>query len=261
MNNLRAQFSAHLRSGRPIIGTWMQVPHPTIAEALAQTGFDFVLIDGEHSPTPPDVLGGLLPGLELHGAPSLYRVRSNNADLIKSALDHGVSALMVPLINSAADAAAVVSAAKYPPVGKRGRGPWRAANLYCDVTEYLATANDDTAIIVQVETRDAIEAVDEIARTPGIDALYVGPADLRMSLGIPPGLHPDFLAASKRVVAAARANNIVAGIDVAKLEYLGPYRELGFSLMTVGVDISYVIDGGLETSHRARDALGTAAAG
>lgn len=92
MTNLRAKFSDHLRSGRPMIGTWLQVAHPTIVEAMAQTGFDFVLVDGEHAPTPPDVLGGVLPSLELHGRPSLYRVRSNTADLIKSVLDHGVSA-------------------------------------------------------------------------------------------------------------------------------------------------------------------------
>lgn len=255
MTNLRAKFSEHLRSGRPIIGTWLQVPHPTIVEAMAQTGFDFVLVDGEHAPIPPDVLGGVLPCLELHGAPSLYRVRANNFDLIKGALDHGVSALMVPMVNSAHEAAKVVEAAKYPPQGKRGFGPWRASNFYYNEADYAASANSDTAIIVQIELRDAVQAVDDIARTPGIDALYVGPADLRLSLGLPAGLNADLLAACKRVTDAARKNGIVAGIDVGSLDFVPKYAELGFTLMTCGVDTSYVIEGGRDLSRKAREAM------
>jgi 4-hydroxy-2-oxoheptanedioate aldolase len=253
MTNLRSKFSEHLRSGRPLIGTWLQIPHPTVAEAIAQTGFDFVLVDGEHSPMPPDVLGGVLPSLELYEAPSLYRVRSANSDLIKSALDHGVSALMVPMINTAQAAANVVEAAKYPPDGKRGLGPWRASNFYYNEAEYVASANKDTAIVVQIESREAVQAVGEIAKTPGIDALYVGPADLRMSLGTSPGLNPDFLAACERVTDAARTNGIAAGIDVGSLDFVPKYIELGFTLMTFGLDTSYIVDGGREMSRRARE--------
>ncbi|MGE0282811.1 MAG: HpcH/HpaI aldolase/citrate lyase family protein [Rhizobiaceae bacterium] len=255
MINLRAKFSEHLRSGRSMIGTWLQVPHPTVVEAMAQTGFDFMLVDGEHAPTPPDVLGGILPCLELHGAASLYRVRSNSADLIKGALDHGVSALMVPMVNSAHEAGKVVEAAKYPPQGKRGFGPWRASNFYYDEADYFASANKDTAIIVQIESRDAIQAVADIARTPGIDALYVGPADLRMSLGLPAGLTSELLAACKRVTDAARKNGIAAGIDVGSLDFVPKYAELGFTLMTFGLDTSYIIEGGRDLSHKAREAL------
>lgn len=255
MTNLRARFSEHLRSRRSMIGTWLQVPHATVVEAMAQTGFDFVLVDGEHAPTPPDVLGGILPCLELHGAPSLYRVRSNCADLIKGALDHGVSALMVPMVNSAHEAGKVVEAAKYPPRGRRGFGPWRASNFYCDEADYLASANKDTAVIVQIESRDAVQAVADIARTPGIDALYVGPADLHMSLGLPAGLTSELLAACKRVTDAARDNGIAAGIDVGSLDFVPKYVELGFTLMTFGLDTSYIIEGGRDLSHKAREAL------
>lgn len=255
MANLRAKFSEHLRSGRSMIGTWLQVPHPTVVEAMAQTGFDFVLVDGEHAPTPPDALGGILPCLELHEAPSLYRVRSNNSDLIKSALDHGVSALMVPMVNSTHEAAKVVEAAKYPPLGKRGIGPWRASNFYYNETEYVASANNDTAIVVQIETRDAVQAVDDIAKTPGIDALYVGPADLRMSLGLHVGLTSELLDACRRVTDAARRNGIVAGIDVGSLDFVPKYVELGFTLMTFGIDTSYIIEGGRDLSQKAREAL------
>lgn len=254
--NLRTKFSEHVRSGRPIIGTWMQIPHPTVAEAIAQAGFDFVLVDGEHAPIPPDVLGGILPSIELHQTPTLYRVRSNNPELIKSALDHGVSALMVPMVNSAEDAARVIEAAKYAPEGKRGVGPWRASNFYYDEQEYVASANKETAVVVQIETHEAVEAANDIAQTPGIDVLYIGPADLRASLGLPPGLSPELLAACKRVADAAHRNGIVAGIDVASLDYMPKYIELGFSFMTLGLDTSYIIDGGREASRLAREAIG-----
>lgn len=256
MKNLRAKFSEHLRSRRPMFGTWLQIAHPVVVEAMAQTGFDFVLVDGEHAPTPPDVLAGVLPGLDLHDCPSLYRVRSNNPDLIKSALDHGVSALMVPMVNSGEDAASVVSAAKYAPLGKRGIGPWRASNYYYNEAEYVASANSDTAIIVQIETREAVDAVEEIARTPGIDALFVGPADLRLSMGFAPGLNDAYLSTIKRVSDIAARNNLAAGIDVASLDYVSTYAKLGFSLMTTGVDTTYIIEGGRALSNGARMALG-----
>lgn len=162
---------------------------------------------------------------------------------------------MVPMVNSADDAARVVEAAKYPPQGKRGLGPWRASNFYYNEADYVATANSDTAIIVQIETREAVQAVDDIAKTPGIDAFYLGPADLRMSLGIPPGLNPTFLAACKRATEAAPKNNVRAAIDVGSLDFAPKYIELGFPLMTMGLDTSYIIEGGRETSRRAHEAM------
>lgn len=256
MKNLRAKFSDHLRSKKPMLGTWLQIAHPTVVEAMAQTGFDFVLVDGEHAPTPPDVLAGVLPGLELYDCPSLYRVRSNNSDLIKGALDHGVSALMVPMVNSAEEAAHVVAASKYPPLGRRGIGAWRAANYYYNDGPYIAESNKDTAIIAQIETGAAVNAVEEIAAVPGLDALFVGPADLRMSVGLAPGLNSEFLETIKLVADTALRHNLVAGIDVASVDYIPTYMSLGFTLMTIGIDTSYIIEGGRDLSAKAKVALG-----
>jgi 2-keto-3-deoxy-L-rhamnonate aldolase RhmA len=247
----RGEFAEKIRSGQPVIGIWMQIPHPTVAETLAQTGVDFLLIDGEHAPIPPDVLGTLLPCTELHNMPVLYRVRWNRTELIKAALDHGVSGLMVPMVNSAGEAADAVASAKYPPVGKRGIGAWRASNYYLNEVNYIATANSTTPVVVQIETKEALQSLDEIAATPGLDALYVGPGDLALSLGVEPGeLHPDLLAACARVAEAARKNGIAAGIDVASLDFAKTYRDLGFSLLTHGVDFGLILDGGREIERQ-----------
>ena len=244
MNN-RSKLAQRIRSREPVVGTWMQIPHPMVAETLAQTGVDFLLVDGEHAPIPPDVLGMILPGTDLHDMPTIYRVRWNRTELIKGALDHGVTGLMVPMVNSPEDAAAAVAAAKYPPMGTRGIGAWRASNYYQDEISYRQQANANTIVILQIETREAVEAVDKIAALPGVDALYVGPGDLALSLGLQPGeLHPDLLAACEKVSAAARRNGIAAGIDVASLSFVKTYVGLGFSLMTYGLDFGFILDGG-----------------
>ncbi|CDX33232.1 putative 2,4-dihydroxyhept-2-ene-1,7-dioic acid-like aldolase [Mesorhizobium sp. SOD10] len=252
--SLHAEFTNMIRSRELVTGTWMQIPHTIVAELLAQTGFDFILLDGEHAPVPPDLLYTLLPATERFNKPVLYRVRYNSPDLIKAALDAGATALIVPMVNSAKEAAEAVSAAKYPPFGKRGIGAWRASNYYLDEAAYVATANE-TALIVQIESREALEAVDEIAATPGIDAIYIGPADLCMSLGLPLGQLSDGLKeACRKVAAAANRNGIAAGIDVASLDYVRTYRALGFSLLTHGLDTGYLIDGGRQLSARLREA-------
>lgn len=253
---MRADFAAKLRSGQPIVGIWMSLPHPIMAEALAQTGVDFLLVDGEHAPIPPDSLTAVLPSTERHNMPVIYRVRWNRTELIKGALDHGATGLMVPMINSAREALDAVAATKYPPQGTRGIGAWRASNYYLDHATYMATANTDTPVILQIETKEAIQALDDIAATPGLDALYIGPGDLALSLGIPPGeLHPDLLGACKQVVDAARRHGIIAGIDVASLDFVKTYREMGFSLFTYGNDFSFVIDGGRAVARDVRAAM------
>lgn len=250
---LRTAFSTPLREGKFILGTWMHIPNTYVAEIMAQTGFDFVLVDGEHAPITAESLTTLLPAFEKFKVPVLYRVRKNAPDSIKAALDQGIAALMVPMVNSADEARDIVASAKYPPHGLRGIGPLRASNFYIDEADYVASANAETAIVAQIETRSGLEAVEEIAAVPGIDCLYIGPADLAMSLGVKVGqLNDELIAACKRVNAAARANGIVTGIDVASLDYIPVYRDLGFTLFTHGLDTGYLIDGGRATSQKLR---------
>jgi 2-keto-3-deoxy-L-rhamnonate aldolase RhmA len=244
-----------IRSGSVVVGTWMQIPHYMVAETMALGNFDFVLLDGEHAPVPPDALGGLLAAAERRDCPVIYRVRSNSEDLIKGALDSGIAGLFVPMINSRSEALRAVGAAKYPPMGHRGIGPWRASNYYLDQAAYVARANAEIPVVLQIETKAALKAVDEIATVEGVDVLYVGPADLATSLGLPVGeLNPGLIAACRKIAAAARRENKVAGIDVASLDFVKTYRELGFSLFTYGSETGYIIDGARAASRALRKA-------
>jgi 2-keto-3-deoxy-L-rhamnonate aldolase RhmA len=227
------------------IGPWLSIPHPMVVEMLAQTGPDFLLIDGEHAPIAPQTLPLLLPAADQQDLPVIYRVAWNRIELIKAALDSGVSGLMVPMVNSAAEAAEAIAAAKYPPMGKRGMGAWRASNYYSDDGAYVARANKGTLMVLQIETKEAIRDVEAIAAVPGIDALFIGPADLSQSLGLASSEpKPELRKAYAQVMKAAQRNGIAAGIDVVSPDYAQIYREIGFTLMTFGADSGFMIEAG-----------------
>jgi 4-hydroxy-2-oxoheptanedioate aldolase len=246
-------------SGRTVVGTWVSIPDIAVVEVLAQAGFDYLLIDGEHAPISPSQLFPLAVAAERRGCPVVYRVQTNSADLIKAALDIGIAGLMVPMVESADEAAAVVAAAKYPPAGRRGMGPWRASNYFQDFQDYVASANEQTAIIVQIESRAAVEKAAQIAAVPGIDALFVGPADLSGSLGVPVGkLEPPLLEALKHVVAAGQATGRCVGIDAPSNERLETFAGLGFRLFSFGIDAGYLSDGGRATAQFAARVLSNA---
>lgn len=252
----RVNFSENLRRNMQQIGIWTQIPHVMVAENMAQSGADFLLVDGEHAPVPPHVLLEFLPSTERYDMPVLYRVAWNRIELIKAAFDTGVDAVMVPMVNTAEEARAAVAGSKYPPLGKRGIGAWRPTNYYQEDAAYRENANSLTGVVLQIETREALQNLDEIAATPGVDALYIGPADLAMSLGIPLGqLSDQHLEACKAVAAAAKKNRIGAGIDVGNLDYVPTYRNLGLSLFTYGSDFGFVLDGSRALVRQFREAL------
>lgn len=249
-------FAETIRSGKPQIGAWMQIPHVMVAETLAQTDLDFLLVDGEHSPIPPNALLDILPATERNGMPVLYRVAWNRVELIKAALDHGANGIMVPMVNSGAEAIEAVSSAKYPPTGKRGIGAWRASNYYQNDAEYRKNANSSLGVVVQIETREALNNLDDIASTPGVDALFIGPGDLALSLGMEPGkLTPELLDACQAVGDAAKKYGIASGIDVASIDHLSQFQELGLSLFTYGIDSGFVLDGGRAVAKDFHDAF------
>lgn len=249
-------FAETIRSGKPQIGGWMQIPHVMVAETMAQTNLDFLLVDGEHSPIPPNSLLEILPATERYGMPVMYRVAWNRIELIKAALDHGANGIMVPMINSGAEAIDAVSSAKYPPAGKRGAGAWRASNYYQNDSEYRKNANSSLAVVLQIETREALNNLDDIASTPGVDALFIGPADLALSFGMEPGrLTPELMDACQAVADAAKKNGIASGIDVASIDYLPRLRQMGFSLFTYGSDLDFVLQGGRVVAKDFHDAF------
>lgn len=245
-----------IRAGETVIGSWFSVPHPMVAETLAQGGFDFLLLDGEHAPVPPDAVSSLLPSTELHGCPVIYRPRTNSIDLIRGALDAGVTGVMVPMIENAAQAKAALDAAKYPPLGRRGVGPWRASNYYDNYLDYVATANERTCVVLQIESKAAVDAIDAIAALPGVDVLYVGPADMAGSMGLKIGeRHAELTAAIGRVAEAAKKHGKALGIDVTSLDFFAAYQEMGFTYFTYGIDTSYLMDGARTASQALRGHL------
>ncbi|WP_051614402.1 aldolase/citrate lyase family protein [Phyllobacterium sp. UNC302MFCol5.2] len=246
-------IAGKIRSRETTFGIWMSIPHPIVAETLAHTTADFLLVDGEHAPIPPDSLMQILPATERHGMPVIYRVQGKSPELIKAALDHGVNGVMVPMINSAEEAQKCVAAAKYPPLGIRGAGAWRASKYYMDQASYLSRADAETVVVLQIESKDAIGDIEAISKVKGVDALYVGPADLSLSLGVTLGeLHPELLAACRRVADAAKRNGVVAGIDIVSLDFIPAFYALGFTLFTYGGDAGFVIEGGRAAMADAR---------
>ncbi|MGE0008008.1 MAG: HpcH/HpaI aldolase/citrate lyase family protein [Parvibaculaceae bacterium] len=257
--NKRSSLPSRVRSRQTVIGPWMSIPHPMVAEMLAQTGADFLLVDGEHAPIAPQTLPLLLPAAERRDMPVIYRVAWNRIDLIKAALDSGVGGLMVPMVNSRTEAEQAIAAAKYPPMGKRGMGAWRASDYFMDDGAYVERANEDTLMVLQIETGEAVRDIEEIAAVPGIDALFVGPADLSRSLGLASSApRTELRKAYAQVVDAARKNGIAAGIDVVSPDYAPAYREIGFTFMTFGVDSVFMIEAGKAGIGSLRDRIAAA---
>ena len=241
----RSRFPGRVRSGDVLTGPWMSIPHPMVVEMLAQTGPDFLLIDGEHAPIAPQTLPVLLPAAEQQDLPVIYRVAWNRIELIKAALDSGVSGLMVPMVNSAAEAMEAIAAAKYPPMGKRGMGAWRASDYYSDNGAYVERANKDTLMVLQIETKEAIGHIEAIAAVPGVDVLFIGPADLSRSFGLASSEpKAELRKAYARVAKAAQRNGLALGIDVVAPDYGQIYREIGFTFMTFGTDFGFMIKAG-----------------
>jgi 4-hydroxy-2-oxoheptanedioate aldolase len=192
----------------------VSIADPTVAEIVAGSGADFVLIDGEHGPVDVTVLGPILAAIRPFGVPTLFRVAENEQARIQHALDTGASGVIVPRIRSAADAARAIAATRYPPVGTRGIAPRRAADYGRD-GGYLGRANGIVSCVIQVETAEALADLDAILALPRLDAILVGPSDLAGSLGHPgDNGHADVQAAIADVLARAKAAGVPAGIHV-----------------------------------------------
>ena len=175
-------FRQRLRSGKRLIGTMVTLSTPSTAEILAEVGYQWLFVDAEHGPLETAELLGILQAVS-DRVPCVIRVPKNDDGLIKKALDLGAAGIIVPNVNSADEAAAVVDAARYAPEGSRGVGLARAHGYGLSFAEYVENANDHIAVIVQAEHKDAVENIEAIASVPGVDAVLLGPYDLSASLG------------------------------------------------------------------------------
>src|SRR3954453_14567657 len=189
-----------LREGPPLIGTFSIVAAPELIELAGLAGFDVVVLDMEHGAYEIGNLGPHILAARAHGVAPVVRVRWSEPALIGAALDAGAAGVLVPHVQSAHDAAAVVKAARFPPAGGRGALPWVRAAGYEASDDWHARANDDVAVIAMVEGKEGVAAVDEILATPGLDAVFLGPVDLAASLGLAGRLDPPQVVAAVRSV-------------------------------------------------------------
>jgi len=253
------QFKERLAAGDALLGHWVSVANSTVLEVMARLPCDFLLLDGEHAPIRPDDLVSLLPASDLHGKPVIFRPRSRSDAHIKAALDAGVAGIMVPMVETAAQARAIVEAAHYAPLGRRGIGPLRASSYYDSFDDYLLSASGRTTVIVQIESAAGLANVREIAAVDGVNVLYVGPADLAQSLGVPIGImEGSLLQACETVADAARMAGRVAAIDIVSPEHATMLFERGFRLFTHGSDIGFLQEGGRRTCSEMAALIGKA---
>ena len=185
MISIENRFKRWLKGAgpRPPLGTWLMSAAPSTAEAMGYCGFDFLVVDMEHVPIEISDLAQILRAVGCTPAEPVVRMAWNDQVLIKRALDAGAQTLMIPFVQSAEEACLAVSYTRYPPDGVRGVAAIHRGSRFGRATDYLKRANDEIAVIVQLETPEAIERLPQIAATPGIDALFVGPGDLSAAMG------------------------------------------------------------------------------
>ena len=223
------------RAGETTLGLWAGIPSSMAAESLARSGVSYVCCDNQHGLIDYQASVGMIQGIIVGGSNPIARAPWNEPGIIGKLLDAGAQGVIVPMVNSAEEAQAAVDACRYPPVGARSWGPSGAAPR---LPNFFAASNDQVATIVMVETVDALNNVDAIVNTPGVDAVYVGPADLSISLGLQPGNNDDvaeFTDALTTIVAACQNAGVVPGIHSSGS--LTPLRlEQGFRMITVTAD-------------------------
>lgn len=233
----RNPFKAALAAGRTQVGIWCSIPEPGHAEALAGCGFDWMLIDTEHTTASLATVQSMLQAAAPYPTHAAVRPGWNDPVEIKRLLDCGAQTLLVPYVQNAAEAAAAVSALRYPPNGTRGVAGITRATRFGMVEGYAARADAEICLLVQVETAEALAEVASIAAVPGIDGLFIGPADLAASMGHTGNPdHPDVCAAVLDGIARIRAAGKPAGILTLNHAFLKEAVAAGASFPAVDVD-------------------------
>jgi 4-hydroxy-2-oxoheptanedioate aldolase len=238
------QALAKWRAGEQTLGGWLSLANTHIAEVMAHAGFDWICADLQHGLTDYNDLKAMLPAISTTDVTPIVRVAGNHSDQIMKVLDAGAMGVIVPLVNTRAEAEAAVGACLYPPLGYRSFGPIRAA-LYGG-QGYAAEANGEIACIVMIETKQAVENVEEIVTTPHLGGVYIGPNDLALSLGLPARGdvdEPSHMKAVETVLAACKRHGVPIGIHTSSLEWSRRRLEAGFNFVTIGSDAGFVMQG------------------
>ena len=224
-------------SDRPAFGLWCGIPDPLVIERAGALDVDYVLVDQQHGLVDYAAMVAMIRAAGAAGCTPRVRVPGNEPWLVMRALDAGALGVMIPMVDDRAQAVRAVAACRFPPDGRRSYGPIRAAPAIGSAAPANLAA--EVVCIAQIETAAGLENVDEIAATPGLDALYVGPADLALGLGIPlagAAEDPRHIDAIDRILSASRAAGIRAGMHTRSGELARRYAEQGFSMLNLGID-------------------------
>ena len=226
-----------------VVGSWMAMSHPWVADIMGQCGFEFLVVELEHSTIELESLSALFAIIELHGAVPLARLSSNDPVQAKRVLEAGAYGLIFPMVNTAEEARRAVDAVKYPPLGKRGFGLGRAQDFGFGSDDYFRKANDETMVILQIEHIEGVRNIEAILDVEGIDGIFIGPYDLSGSLGIPGKLNdPKVVKARTRALRAARDRGIAPGMHIVHPD-AALFRQAvdeGFVFLAYGGDILYL---------------------
>ena len=234
-----------LSEGGISVGTWIQIPHPAVAEILSECGFEWIAADCEHTEITIEGVVSLARAMYGRNSLPMVRVRENDTLAIRQVLDAGAKGVFVPLINTAKEARQAVAATRYPPEGIRGFAYYRANDYGLNFQDYAETANEETLVVVMIETRQAVENVEEIVAVPGVDGVLIGPYDLSGSFGIPGQVEsPVMRDAGKRIVTACLESGTAAGIHIVTpdKEKIQNAISDGFRLIALGMDNVFMMN-------------------
>ncbi len=252
------QVKAKLKRGEPALGAWLSLPSVPSARLMARLGFDWLVVDMEHSAQNPALMADMVAIIADAGTSAPFvRLPGHSVEWFKWALDAGAWGVIVPMVNTREEALRVIEYTKYPPSGLRSIGG--AFGPYgfgiTNWPEYARIANDETLVAVQIESAPALENIDAILSVPGIDVAFVGPNDLHAQLGLTPssdGVEPEFVEALARIQESARKHNVAPGIFSGGGEAAARRVSQGFQMISVTTDINSMIVGATQNLHIAR---------
>lgn len=236
-----------MKEGKPAIGTWLSLACPMASRFLARTGLHWLTVDLEHSPVDWETAATMFAHTADAGCIPLARVPAGSHDHIKRALDNGAYGIVVPMVMNRKQAEECVAAMKYPPKGNRSvGGALHALNFAAAPKEYYDRANDEILVCLQCEHIDAVRNADEIFSTPGIDAIFIGPNDLKANMLDASGKPPTpeaFEAACMEVLAACKRQKVAAGIHCFSAADVQKRIDQGWQFLALGSDLSFMMDG------------------
>ncbi len=248
-----------LHEGKLVLGTMVaEIRQASIMQLLANAGFDFCIIDNEHGPFSIETIADLSRAARLYGITPIVRVPDLAYPYLAQSLDVGAQGVMLPRITNAEQVRQAVQIIKYPPVGARGCAQNRAHTNFLagNVADVMARANAETLLVVQIETKEALEQVEEIVAVPGVDAAFIGPNDLSIALGVHgQTTSPTMVAAMERVVAACQKHNVAAAIQLADVQLATQWIQKGIHMVSYAAETMLLMNAGLAATSALRKAV------